>query len=188
MTLYTIGHSNHPIDHFLALLREHAIDMLVDVRSRPASRWCPHFNRKRLQAALKEASIQYQWRGQFLGGLSDTRVSAEGFLVDMREVLSLAESRNVALMCAERHPRDCHRATKLTAWMHQEESHTPGHHLLPAADGSFAMSSTRVTSKRTSIRAFSGGSYTRRAATAGPKVRWAKVTVTGGMVTILAPK
>ena len=107
-------------DRFLALLREYEIQVLIDVRARPARRWCPQFNRRQLDASLKGVSIEYRWRGQFLGGLDATSIGTPAFVFDMREVLALAESRNVTLMCAERHPRDCHRATKLTMWLHHK--------------------------------------------------------------------
>ena len=135
VALYTIGHSNHPIDRFLAALGEHAIEVLIDVRSWPGSRWCPQFNRKDLQAALAQQRIQYQWRGPCLGGRGDTSIHAEGFLRDMGEVLRLAESQNVALLCSERHPRDCHRATKLVAWIHRHVPGTRAYHLLPLPEG-----------------------------------------------------
>jgi uncharacterized protein (DUF488 family) len=43
--IYTIGHSKHPIDRFIALLRQHGIDALADVRSTPYSRFNPQFNK-----------------------------------------------------------------------------------------------------------------------------------------------
>jgi hypothetical protein len=44
-TSYTIGHSRHPGEHFVALLRAQEIAVLVDVRSHPASRWPPQFGK-----------------------------------------------------------------------------------------------------------------------------------------------
>ncbi len=46
--LWSIGHSNHPIERFLTLLRQHAIAMLADVRTAPYSRYSPQFNRDEL--------------------------------------------------------------------------------------------------------------------------------------------
>ncbi|KAB2857470.1 MAG: DUF488 domain-containing protein, partial [Anaerolineae bacterium] len=54
LTLYTIGHSNHSLDDFLGLLKQHAITDLVDIRSAPQSRFSPHFNKKRLESTLPE--------------------------------------------------------------------------------------------------------------------------------------
>ena len=64
----TIGHSNHESDVFVALLRKHGVDVVVDVRSAPYSRYLPHFNKDHLQEALRAAGIDYAFRGQELGG------------------------------------------------------------------------------------------------------------------------
>src|SRR5437870_3047811 len=67
MTIFTIGHSTHSLDRFLALLAQHGIEMLVDVRRFPGSRKFPHFNQAPLAAALQEAGIEYHWL-EDLGG------------------------------------------------------------------------------------------------------------------------
>ena len=64
----TIGHSNHESDVFVALLRKHGVDVVVDVRSAPYSRYLPHFNKDHLQETLRAAGIDYVFRGQELGG------------------------------------------------------------------------------------------------------------------------
>jgi uncharacterized protein (DUF488 family) len=53
--IYTIGHSKHPAERFIELLRQHDIGALADVRSTPFSRFNPQFNRERLAAALRDA-------------------------------------------------------------------------------------------------------------------------------------
>jgi uncharacterized protein (DUF488 family) len=52
MTLYSIGHSNAEAEVFIGLLRRHAIELLVDTRAQPYSRYSPQFSRD----ALKQAS------------------------------------------------------------------------------------------------------------------------------------
>ena len=138
MALYTIGHSNHSIDRFLDLLREHGIEVVIDVRSRPASRWCPQFNRKALEKSLAEAGIEYRWMGRYLGGPGGTSVLAEEFVTEIREVLQLAADRSVVLMCSERAPESCHRATKLLAWVHRASPGTVGLHIIPQPGGTSA--------------------------------------------------
>ena len=64
----TIGHSNHPIERFVALLKAAGIARLVDVRSMPWSRRFPQFGRERLARSLAEAGIAYAWEGEALGG------------------------------------------------------------------------------------------------------------------------
>src|SRR3989304_81649 len=68
LTLYTIGHSNHTAEKFLELLHEHGIEVLVDVRSQPFSRYNPQFNDNNLASALKGAGIRYLFMGDQLGG------------------------------------------------------------------------------------------------------------------------
>lgn len=67
----SIGHSNHTIEEFVALLQRHAIRTLADVRSRPCSRHCPHFNREALAASLRDAGIRSVFLSGNLGGRPD---------------------------------------------------------------------------------------------------------------------
>jgi uncharacterized protein (DUF488 family) len=57
----TIGHSNHPLERFLALLARHGVEALADVRRFPGSRKHPHFNRDSLAAALPQSGMDYHW-------------------------------------------------------------------------------------------------------------------------------
>ena len=63
----TIGHSNHPLDRFLALLARHGVEALVDIRRFPGSRKHPHFNRDTIAAALPKSGVEYHWL-ETLGG------------------------------------------------------------------------------------------------------------------------
>ena len=58
IVIYTIGHSNHPFDKLAALLRKHSIQVLVDVRSRPHSRWVPWTNQKNLETEIPKLGVQ----------------------------------------------------------------------------------------------------------------------------------
>jgi uncharacterized protein (DUF488 family) len=71
MLLYTIGHSAHPIQKFIGLLHAYNIQQLVDVRSVPASRFHPQYNKAALQRELAENHIDYIFSGQQLGGRPD---------------------------------------------------------------------------------------------------------------------
>ena len=66
--LFTIGHSNHPIERFLDLLRGAGVTAVADVRSIPASRRYPWFNAARLKARLEAEGIAYVPLGDALGG------------------------------------------------------------------------------------------------------------------------
>ncbi|MCK9356293.1 MAG: restriction endonuclease subunit S [Dehalococcoidia bacterium] len=122
-SIFTIGHSNRPIDAFLNQLRRHNITMIADVRSIPFSRHFPHFNREALQASLATAGIKYVFLGDELGARpKDPACYNEDGSVDYQRlaarpqfrrgivrVLAAANTERVALMCSEREPLNCHR-------------------------------------------------------------------------------
>ncbi len=118
----TVGHSNHPLETFVSLLRQHGVTTLADVRSAPYSRFNPQFNRKALDAALQAHDIAYLFLGQALGGRPEDRSCYENGRVrydrlaqmplyreGIDRVVETAEVERLALMCAEREPLDCHR-------------------------------------------------------------------------------
>ncbi len=118
----TIGHSNHALEDFVALLQQHGITLLADVRSAPYSRFNPHFNRKALDAALNERGIAYLFLGRALGGRPEDRACYEEgrvrydrvartplFREGIERVVAEARRERVALMCAEKEPLACHR-------------------------------------------------------------------------------
>lgn len=126
--LYTIGHSNHAFADFVALLHQHAITDLVDVRSAPASRYVPHANKRALERTLPDHAIAYHFFGQALGGrprdpnvydsegrIDYPRVMArDWFRSALHDLLALgdrvtAAGGHVAVMCSERDPDRCHR-------------------------------------------------------------------------------
>ena len=134
--LFSGGHSNHPIETFVRLLTECGIEILVDVRSVPYSRWNPQFNRKALAEQLELASVHYEWSGDSLGGKSGAPSTADPRFRDALEAL-VARSResHIALMCSERDPMRCHRTTKLAAWIHRFASGATLHHIVPQPNG-----------------------------------------------------
>jgi uncharacterized protein (DUF488 family) len=121
--LFTIGHSNHDLGDFLAILVHHGVEALCDVRSRPGSFRFPQFNREPLEAAAGCAKIQYQFLGEALGGRpEDPRVyhsngqvdyvarrKSPDFSAGVERLRELSRSANIALMCAEEDPLQCHR-------------------------------------------------------------------------------
>ena len=121
--LYTIGHSNHPLERFLELLRMHEITTIVDVRSVPQSRFAPQFNQKNLQQSLTQIGCRYVFLGKELGGKRREKECYSDGQIDEQKVLTLpifregcerllqevAENR-VALLCSEKDPSKCHRA------------------------------------------------------------------------------
>lgn len=113
--IYTIGHSNVSTEKLLETLLQYKIDRVIDVRTKPYSRWCSQFNRVVLERSLAEADINYDWRGSNLGGL--------GVNVDydktLQWVFDRAEYENIALMCSEGNYKKCHRYAVLTPDLEQ---------------------------------------------------------------------
>src|SRR5688500_5420009 len=68
MRLFTIGHSNGSVEQLLDRLGIHEVEVLVDVRTAPYSRYCPQFNKAELQRAVETAGLRYCFAGQSLGG------------------------------------------------------------------------------------------------------------------------
>src|SRR5882757_760791 len=86
-TLYTIGHSTHPADYFLDLLREHRITCLVDVRSIAASRYNPQYSKDALSGFLKSNQIMYlHFAEEFGARQTDPNVFDEEGKVDFERV------------------------------------------------------------------------------------------------------
>jgi uncharacterized protein (DUF488 family) len=123
LSVVTVGHSNGPRENFLELLRAADIDVLVDVRTSPFSRYAPQFNEREFRQAVEESGLRYVPMGEQLGGrpadprLYDdeghvvyARVARERFFLDGIERLKLgAVSHRIAVMCSEEDPIDCHR-------------------------------------------------------------------------------
>ena len=128
MPIYTIGHSNHTLDAFLSLLHLHRIEVLIDTRSAPYSRFAPQFNKDALKAAVLEQGIKYGHYGRELGGRpeGDEFYDAGGhvlygevaqsplFQEGLARLVGGAEKRRVALLCSEEDPNVCHRRLLIT--------------------------------------------------------------------------
>lgn len=125
--LYTVGHSVHPIDHFIDILRINKINAVADVRSSPYSKFTPQFNRDPFEKSLKNNGIHYVFLGSELGARRDEPECYEGNKVVYRKVADLpsfklgvsrlregTEKMRVAIMCAEKDPLTCHRAVLVT--------------------------------------------------------------------------
>jgi len=121
--LFSVGHSNKTIDHFVDLLRAQAVDVVIDVRSHPYSRFAPHFNREPLKETLARSGMRYGFLGRELGGrpAGDEYYDDEGhvlygrvaqtplFLSGIDRLESGLEQFRLAMMCSEEDPTDCHR-------------------------------------------------------------------------------
>src|SRR5579883_997071 len=154
-TLATIGHSTHPIEEFLELLRMHAIQLLVDVRTIPWSLAYPQFGSDQLPGALQGAGIAYLhlealgglrhprkdspntgWRNTSFRGYADY-MATPAFRAGLAELEARARRQPTAIMCAEAVPWRCHRsliadALTVAGWrvIHIMGKHTAREHTL----------------------------------------------------------
>lgn len=127
-TLYSIGHSNHSEEKFLDLLTQHSIEVLVDVRSQPFSRYNPQFNDSNLKRAVEAAGIRYLFLGDQLGGrpedveffdeaghaLYHSMAESPAFLAGIERLERGASEHRMAIMCSEENPAVCHRHLLVT--------------------------------------------------------------------------
>lgn len=126
--VFTIGHSNRPLDVFVALLTDNDVTHVVDVRTVPRSRHNPQFNGDALPGSLRGAGIGYThlpglgglrkpqadsrnggWRNLSFRGYADY-MQTEAFAANVDRVVEHANRERCALMCAEAVPWRCHRS------------------------------------------------------------------------------
>ena len=128
LTIFTIGHSTHPIERFIELLQSNGVKQLLDIRTIPKSRHNPQFDSDVLAASLRAAHIRYVhlkelgglrhahrdsvnrgWRNASFRGYADYMQTPE-FEAALARAIELAQARPTALMCAEAVPWRCHRS------------------------------------------------------------------------------
>ena len=126
--VWTIGHSTHTLDEFVAMLHSFEIDIVVDVRSYPGSRKFPQFNKETLEVSLPENGIEYihlrklggrrkvdpeskntSWRHAAFRGYADY-METDSFAEGMEELITIALQQRVAYMCSEAVWWRCHRS------------------------------------------------------------------------------
>ena len=121
--ILTIGHSNHTLEHFVGLLKQHNVEVVADTRSYPQSKYASQFDSKVLKRALSENGIKYLFMGKELGGRPPgseyydhdghvlyARVAESAFFQNGLKRLEkgLGQFR-VAMLCTEENPAPCHR-------------------------------------------------------------------------------
>ncbi|MGH9608905.1 MAG: DUF488 family protein [Bryobacteraceae bacterium] len=128
MTIFTVGHSTHPADEFLRILRAYEIELLADIRTVPRSRKNPQFDQNAFARLLEKERIAYRHLAG-LGGLRHTRKDSRNtgwknasfrgyadymqtpeFARALEELIGLAAEQTTAIMCAEAVPWRCHRS------------------------------------------------------------------------------
>lgn len=126
--IFTIGHSTHPIEDFLEILKKYGITELVDIRTIPKSRHNTQFNGDVLAHTLRNHHIGYRhqknlgglrhahadsinmaWRNASFRGFADY-MQTDAFKEGLQEIIDLAHTKTVAIMCSEAVPWRCHRS------------------------------------------------------------------------------
>ncbi len=113
--VFTLGTSNRKIEEFLKILKKHKINLIIDVRRYPKSKF-EFFNKESLEKILKDEGIGYlhvkelggfkaeNWRELFEG-----YVKSDVFKDALERVIEMAKEKRICLICAERDFRRCHR-------------------------------------------------------------------------------
>ena len=128
ISIFTIGHSTHPISEFMEVLKVHKIKRIIDVRTIPKSRHNPQFNSVELEESLRAEGIGYlhmpglgglrharkdspntAWRNASFRGFADY-MQTEEFSRNLAKLIEIAHHDRVAIMCAEAVPWRCHRS------------------------------------------------------------------------------
>ncbi len=126
--MWTVGHSTHSLDEFIALVRAHGVIHIADVRKLPRSQRHPQFNVETLPTGLGAAGVGYtHFAG--LGGLRRERpdsinrawknpsfrayadyMQSDMFAAELDRLVALGHREHVAIMCAEAVWWRCHRS------------------------------------------------------------------------------
>lgn len=130
MDVYTIGHSTHPEEEFVLLLKKYDIEVLVDVRSYPGSRYVPQFNKENMTIWLPKKDILYfhlpelggrrnkdkEIDEQLVKGWKNTAFRnyaayslTQGYEEGIDRLIKLSKENKVCYMCSEALPWRCHR-------------------------------------------------------------------------------
>ena len=121
--VFTIGHSNQTFERFLSMLKTNGVQVVVDVRSQPYSKYATQFDHEKLKVALEAAEVRYLYLGRELGGrpegdefydekghvLYDRLAETSQFQEGLARLERGIREYKVALLCAEENPASCHR-------------------------------------------------------------------------------
>jgi uncharacterized protein (DUF488 family) len=138
--IFTLGHSNHSLEDWLVIVSKHSLEVIVDTRSSPFSKYAPQFDKPILQRSLESIGVRYLFLGVELGGrpanpdyydvsghvlYSRMRNDAQ-FLSAIARLEKGMEQYKVALICGEEDPTHCHRRL-LIGRVLLERGHTMQH-------------------------------------------------------------
>ena len=123
-SIFTIGYGNYDIETFVKILSKYDVRYIIDIRSAPFSKYNKDFNYDNLREKLNDFGIELVFMGKELGGrpsddtyydegivLYDKIKDSELFKKGIERLLKAASINcNVALMCSELKPENCHRS------------------------------------------------------------------------------
>lgn len=132
MILHTIGHSNISVDAFVKLLYDAGIEVLVDVRSSPYSKYASQFNKEELMNFLTQKGIRYLYMGDSLGGRPldkscyigenpdyDAIRQKDFYKIGLDRLIKGIAMYHVAIMCSEEDAMKCHRRNLIGIDIHK---------------------------------------------------------------------
>jgi len=123
--IFSIGYGNLSIDEFIDIIRHFNINYIIDIRSKPYSKYNNNYSKAFLSQYLKNNNINYIYLGDILGGIPNNKYYydsngkveydklkndnkyKEGILKVKRDI---ENDKRMCLMCSESKPEDCHRS------------------------------------------------------------------------------
>jgi uncharacterized protein (DUF488 family) len=113
--MFTVGHSNQNMERFITLLKQHEVEVIVDVRSHPFSKYSTQFDHDAIKPALEKAAVKYLYLGKEKYQTDDGRADyvklskSQPFQSGITRLLNGNKRFRLALMCGEENPTSCHR-------------------------------------------------------------------------------
>lgn len=136
VTIFTIGHGDQSFGDLDRRMAPHRIQAIVDVRSIPYSKHAAEFAKSELEAIAAEAGLGYRWLGDHLGGRpTDPALLTNGtpdgvkitsgahFRAGIDELLGVARTSRVVILCSELDSRHCHRTTWIAPALQDAGAH-----------------------------------------------------------------
>lgn len=125
MDIYTIGHSNYTLERLIDMLKHYKIDVVVDIRGTPYSKYNTQFDKEMIKYSLTKAGFIYIYMAKELAAKRMNKVSynhegfcnfekaihEEDFINGIKRLKSGCEKGyNIALLGAMQDPIRCHRS------------------------------------------------------------------------------
>ncbi|MEO0141866.1 MAG: DUF488 domain-containing protein [candidate division WOR-3 bacterium] len=110
--IFTLGTGKRTISEFISILKSKNIDVLLDVRRFPTSRF-EDFQKDNLSQHCIKNKIDYIYLGTELGGYRkggyEEYTKTTEFKKGIERLVEIASKRKVCIVCAETLPWKCHR-------------------------------------------------------------------------------